>query len=80
MVAGLARVALGLSLLTLCFGQNRFVKEIPAKEAEALKQIVEDEPPPLSALRGDEDDWESPVYNEIYRNPLPIPPVKQPKK
>ncbi|KAJ1336168.1 bilirubin oxidase [Microdochium nivale] len=23
-------------------------------------------------------DWESPVYNQIYQNPLPIPPQKQP--
>lgn len=79
MVAGLSRVVLGLSLITVCLGQTRFVKEIPAAEKKVLEQIVEDEPPPPTALRGDDDDWESPVYNQIYRNPLPIPPVKQPK-
>ena len=24
-------------------------------------------------------DWESPAYTWLYQNPLPIPPVKQPK-
>jgi hypothetical protein len=60
--------------------QTRFTKDIPAEEKEALQNIVEDEPPSLATIQGDEDDWESPVYNDIYKNPLPIPPVKQPKK
>ncbi|KAF2275287.1 bilirubin oxidase [Westerdykella ornata] len=76
----ISRVALGLSLLCRCLGQNRFVSEIPAKEKATLEQIVEDNPaPPRSDLEGGSD-WESPVYNQIYSNPLPVPPVKQPTK
>lgn len=52
---------------------------IPAEEALDLSQIVEEEKPPLiSAQRKGKD--ESPEFPLIYRMPLPIPPVKQPKQ
>ncbi|KAF2750399.1 Cupredoxin [Sporormia fimetaria CBS 119925] len=82
MVSGLTRLAFGLSMVVQCLGQDRFVSEIPAAEAAALKGIVEDpEPaPPAFRIAGDEDDWESPVYSPLFSKPLPIPPVKQPLK
>lgn len=79
MVAGLVRVALGLSLLSRGLAQDRFVSEIPAEEQNALDAIVEDEYVPPPANRGGSG-WESPVYSPLYSQPLPIPPVKQPKK
>jgi hypothetical protein len=79
MVAGLARVALGLSLFCHCLAQDRLVSEIPAEEQNALDTIVEDEYAPPAANRGGSD-WESPVYSPLYSKPLPIPPVKQPLK
>ncbi|KAH7136170.1 Cupredoxin [Dendryphion nanum] len=75
----LKQATLGLSLLSMVLAQDRFFDATPASEKEALKQIVEDEPPPPSGQRGGSD-WESPEYNQIYANPLPIPPVKQPKQ
>lgn len=67
--------------------------DIPPDEAAALAAIVEDIPPPVSlpAKRSDDliekppsivkrKDNLSPTYPLIYRNPLPIPPVKQPLK
>ncbi|KAF2424899.1 hypothetical protein EJ08DRAFT_594833 [Tothia fuscella] len=30
----------------------------------------------LSVVSAGDDEWLSPVYNDIYKNPLPIPPVK----
>lgn len=63
---------------------------IPPAEAEALAGIVEDVPPaailtardakPESDLLVKRKDNLSPVYPLIYRNPLPIPPVKEPLK
>lgn len=79
MVSALARVALGL-MVTHCFAQDRFVAKIPTQESAALKAIVEDTAPAPVLAKGDEDDWESPVYTQVYGKALPIPPVKQPKK
>lgn len=68
--------------------------DIPPEEASALAKIVEDLPPPEvvnatvkravdeempTKLRKRKDNL-SPAYPLIYRNPLPIPPVKQPLK
>jgi len=30
-----------------------------------------------SFVLGSDDEWLSPVYKEIYQNPLPIPPIKE---
>ena len=78
MITTLARAAFALSLLSYSFAQDRFFSEIPTEEETALNNVVEDEAPPPSFNRG--SGWESPVYNQIYASPLPIPPVKQPKK
>lgn len=79
MILGYAQVALWLFILSACSAQDRFVSEIPATEETALENIVEDEYVPPPAQRGGSG-WESPVYSAIYSVPLPIPPVKQPKK
>jgi len=50
---------------------------IPPEEALRLSQIVEDEPPPPSSARKGQI---SPDFPLIFRQPLPIPPVKQPKQ
>jgi len=75
----LFQAALGLSLLTPVFAQDRFVSEIPDSEKDALSKIVEDDPPPPNARKGGSK-WISPEYKQIYQVPLPIPPVKQPKQ
>lgn len=49
---------------------------IPPEEAEALPQVVEDNAEDMMTIF---KDWQSPEYPLIYRKPLPIPPVKQPK-
>nr|AAY23005.1 phenol oxidase A [Stachybotrys chartarum] len=48
---------------------------IEAVDPEVKTEVFADS---LLAAAGD-DDWESPPYNLLYRNALPIPPVKQPK-
>ena len=77
MKLALFQLALGLSLFTPTFAQDRFFAEIPAEEADTLSQIVEDDPIPTG---GKGNDWISPVYNQIYQVALPIPPVKSPKQ
>ncbi|KAJ1322939.1 bilirubin oxidase [Microdochium nivale] len=47
-------------------------------EELAIAAIVEDVPA-TDTMTIMKEDWESPVYSLIYRNPLPIPPQKQPK-
>lgn len=79
MLSQFAQVVFGLSMLTQSFAQDRFFSEIPQEETTALSQIVEDEPIPPPAFRGGSN-WISPEYKQIYGNPLPIPPVKQPKQ
>ena len=59
-----------------CFAQDDAPSNIPPEEAEALENIVEDDAGGVFKVL---KDWESPEYNLIYRVPLPIPPVKQPK-
>lgn len=78
MISALARMALGLSMVTHTFAQDRYFSEIPAAEATALSQVVEDTPPPPSQRKGEK--WISPEYTLIYKNPLPVPEVKQPKQ
>jgi bilirubin oxidase len=73
----LFHAALRLTLFTPALAQDRFFAEIPAEEAVALSQIVEDDPIPTGGKGGD---WISPVYSQIYQVALPIPPVKQPKQ
>lgn len=77
MVSTLVRLAAALSLLAPSFAQDRFFFENPEEEKTALSNIVEDEAPPPSGRKGK---WLSPEYTLIYRNPLPIPQVKQPKQ
>jgi hypothetical protein len=52
-----------------------FESNIPEEEAAALSQIVEDEVPDVALRKG----GESPEYPLQFRQPLPIPPVAQPK-
>lgn len=49
------------------------------QEAPVEEVPVEGAPGNETALRDDEDEWESPEYTLLYRTALPIPPVKQPK-
>lgn len=73
--------------------RHTWTYDIPPAEASALAEIVEDIPPRvnLTAKRSEglteqpsliakRKDRLSPAYPLIYRNPLPIPPVKQPLK
>jgi bilirubin oxidase len=78
MATTFVRVALGLVLFTGTLAQNRLSSAIPASEASALAKIVEDTPP--SFRTSSSSNWVSPEYKQIYANPLPIPPVKQPKQ
>lgn len=81
--------AISLSCLTstsLCYSPGRWTYDIPPAEAEALAGIVEDIPPRVNLTARSADllvkrkDNLSPEYPLIYRNALPIPPVKQPTK
>ncbi|KAI1338635.1 Cupredoxin [Xylariaceae sp. FL0016] len=64
----------------LCAGavaQQTFESQIPAEESAALSQIVEDDPGETVHITKDD---ESPPFPLIYKVPLPIPPVAQPKQ
>lgn len=75
---------------SLCYRPGNWTYDIPPDEAEALAGIVEDAAPRVNltarAVKRETDlivkrkDNLSPEYPLIYRNPLPIPPVKQPIK
>jgi bilirubin oxidase len=75
----LGTLAASLSLLisSATSQVDQFTSNIPPEEAAALAQIVEDGPADAPMLRKDST---SPEYSLIYKVPLPIPPVKQPKK
>ncbi|GAP83355.2 putative bilirubin oxidase [Rosellinia necatrix] len=77
MFSKLASLALVSCLCAGTIAQRTLEYDIPADEAAALAQVVDDDDSTFSAARkGDE----SPEYSLIYRKPLPIPPVKQPKQ
>lgn len=83
MASQLLRVAIGLSLLAKAVGVGaaierpaKYTDEIPEAEKVALASVVEDNPDDIVHLF---KDWESPEYPLIYRQALPIPPVKEPK-
>lgn len=67
------------SLFETCTAQTKtWVYDLPPKESAALASIVEDDFNDVPAARKGGD--ESPLYSLIFRQPLPIPPVKQPTK
>jgi hypothetical protein len=83
MASHILRVAFGLSLLANAIGVGavierpaKYTDEIPEAEKAALASVVEDNPDDIVRLF---KDWESPEYPLIYRQALPIPPVKEPK-
>lgn len=76
-ISALVQLTGALSLVTHSFAQDRFFLDIPEEEKNALSNIIEDDAPPPSQKKGK---WVSPEYPLIYRNALPIPPVKQPKQ
>jgi hypothetical protein len=76
MAKGLSLFALASCLFSLSCAQ-KFDSAIPPEEAQALSQIVEDDPNDVFRIA---KSGESPEYPLIYGVPLPIPPVKQPKK
>ncbi|KAK6851992.1 hypothetical protein PG995_012117 [Apiospora arundinis] len=53
-----------------------YTYNIPPEEVQRLSQIVEDNADEVVSIL---KDGGSPEYPLIYRNPLPIPPIKQPK-
>ncbi|KAI1259278.1 Cupredoxin [Xylariaceae sp. FL1019] len=59
--------------------QTVYEEKIPAEQAVALSQIVEDEPD-VTTLKDGVKDQISPEFPLIYQVALPIPPVKQPKQ
>lgn len=77
MLSKLNSLTLASCLLATSLGQ--LTSNIPPEEAAALAGIVEDDPG-LGDAVGILKDWESPEYSLVYRNPLPIPPVKEPLK
>jgi hypothetical protein len=77
MLLKFVQVACGLSLFSFSLAQDRFFSETPIAEEEALSHIIEDKPGDLANKK---KDWISPEYSLIYRQALPIPPVKQPKQ
>lgn len=76
MATKLTRLAATYFLIASSLGQT-FVSNIPPQESAALANIVEDDPADVPIAKGSKG---SPVYPSIYGVPLPIPPVKQPKK
>ena len=68
--------ALLLLLATSVVGQSRIPSAIPDAEAAALAAIVEDDPSTVPFAKK----ALSPKYPSMFGRPLPIPPVKQPKK
>ncbi|KAF1953920.1 phenol oxidase A [Byssothecium circinans] len=76
MLSKIARVTLALSFATHCLGQDRFFSDIPAAEASALAQVVEDDAPPASPQR---KGGESPTL-QLYRKALPVPPPAEVKQ
>ncbi|KAJ2976677.1 hypothetical protein NUW58_g8025 [Xylaria curta] len=76
MFSKLASLALASCLYAGTIAQRTLEYEIPPEEAAALNSIVVDDDPIVTAKKG----GESPPYPLIYRNPLPIPPIKQPKQ
>lgn len=69
-------MALAVCLVSGVVSRELVSRDIPVEESITLANIVEDEPSSVSIMK---EDWESPPYSLIYRNPLPIPPQKQPK-
>ncbi|KAJ8124292.1 hypothetical protein O1611_g9350 [Lasiodiplodia mahajangana] len=76
MFSKLASLAVASCLCVGAVAQRVLEYDIPAEEALALSQIVEDEPT-VSIAKGKEI---SPPFDLIYRVELPIPPLKQPKQ
>ncbi|KAM6506165.1 hypothetical protein FSOLCH5_014350 [Fusarium solani] len=63
-------------LSKLCAAQ-KWTYDLPPEESAALEAVVEDDPNDVVHLMKSD---ESPLYPLIYRNALPIPPVKKPLK
>ncbi|KAF5013295.1 hypothetical protein FDECE_690 [Fusarium decemcellulare] len=69
--------SLALNSLTGLAVAQKWTYDLPPEESAALKAIVEDDPADVVQLASSD---ESPLYPLIYRNALPIPPVKKPLK
>ncbi|RWA06493.1 hypothetical protein EKO27_g8612 [Xylaria grammica] len=77
MFSKLASLAVASCLCAGTIAQRTLEYAIPPEEELALSQVVNDDEPAFSAAKGKEI---SPEFPLIFRNPLPIPPVKQPKQ
>ncbi|KAI0447314.1 Cupredoxin [Xylaria telfairii] len=77
MLSKLASLAVASCLCAGAIAQRTLEYDIPPEEADALSKVIEDEEPTFFAAKGKQV---SPVYPLIFRTPLPIPPVKQPKQ
>lgn len=78
MFSKLASLAVASCLFAGAIGQRTLEYDIPAEEALALSQVVDDDDLASSARKGGGD--LSPEFPLIFRVPLPIPPIKQPKQ
>ncbi|KAK8015953.1 blue copper oxidase cueO precursor [Apiospora marii] len=79
MLSMINSLALAVCLATKALAQDNghgYTYNIPPEEAQSLTQIIEDDPRDIVTIL---KDGGSPEYPIIYRVPLPIPPVKQPK-
>ncbi|PVI06720.1 Cupredoxin [Periconia macrospinosa] len=78
MFSKLIHMSVGFLILNRCNAQaqNKFSVEIPESERVALENIIEDDAGEEMSVQ---KDWESPEYPLLFRSPLPIPPVLQPK-
>lgn len=76
MLSKLARATLALTFISSCTVQAQYTTEIPAAEASALAQIVEDDPADFAQLQSGDG---SPAYT-LYSKALPIPEVATPKQ
>lgn len=78
MLSKLIYMSLGYLILNRCNAQSQtqFSVEIPESERVALENIVEDDSDDQMSVQ---KDWESPEYPLLFRSPLPIPPVLEPK-
>ncbi|KAJ3579290.1 hypothetical protein NPX13_g1273 [Xylaria arbuscula] len=76
MFSKLASLALVSCLCAGTVAQRTLEYTNPPEQELAISQALDEDEPGFTTLKGDE----SPEFPLIYRIPLPIPPVKQPKQ
>ena len=76
MFSKLASLALVSCLCAGTIAQRTLEYTNQAEEELAISQTLDEDEPEFTTFKGDE----SPEFPLIFRVPLPIPPIKQPKQ